>query len=191
MHFDDLSRASVAPMTNITFNSDDSDSKASKTSKNHQQLAESDNVLDQLKKVIKEKVRRDDVYIAIPERPGVMIRVSPNITQNQLKAWRRNAGEERKGGMDTLKFSTNLIAATTTGILLNDEIATDDNGVEVNFASPEIMQMTDTTRPHPDCVLAFFGLEPHVESAAVAIIEAAGYGDQVDALDPTKRSSES
>ena len=177
-------------MTNITFSSEDSESKTSKTSKSPQQIADSDNVLDQLKKVIKEKVRRDDVYIAIPERPGVMIRVSPNITQQQLKTWRRNAGEERKGGMDTLKFSTNLIAATTTGILLNDEIATDESGVEVTFASPEIMQMTDTTRPHPDCVLAFFGLEPLVESAAVAIIEAAGYGDQVDALDPTKRSSE-
>ena len=190
MHFDGLSRVSVASMTNITFSSEDGESKTPKTSKSPQQIADSDNVLDQLKKVIKEKVRRDDVYIAIPERPGVMIRVSPNITQQQLKTWRRNAGEERKGGMDTLKFSTNLIAATTTGILLNDEIATDESGVEVTFASPEIMQMTDTTRPHPDCVLAFFGLEPHVESAAVAIIEAAGYGDQVDALDPTKRSSE-
>jgi hypothetical protein len=38
--------------------------------------------------------------------------------------------------------------------------------------------------------LAFFGLEPHVEAAAVAIIEAAGYGDNVDAVDPMKRSSE-
>jgi len=119
-----------------------------------------------------------------------MIRVSPNITQSQLKSWRRNAGEERKGGMDTLKFSTNLIAATTTGILLNEVVATDDNGVEVTFASPEIMAMTNTSRPHPDCVLAFFGLEPHVEAAAVAIIEAAGYGDNVDAVDPMKRSSE-
>ena len=153
--------------------------------------AEPDNVLDSLKKVIQDKVRRAEVYIPIPERPGVMIRVSPNITQQQLKSWRRNAGEERKGGMDTLKFSTNLIAATTTGILLNDEVATDGNGVEVTFASPEIKAMTNTSRPHPDCVLAFFGLEPHVEAAAVAIIEAAGYGDTVDALDPTKRSSES
>jgi hypothetical protein len=33
LHFDGLSRASVAPMTNITFSSDDSDSKTSKTSK--------------------------------------------------------------------------------------------------------------------------------------------------------------
>ena len=189
MHFDGSSRVSVASMTNITFSSDDN--KTSKTSKSSQEVTDTDNVLDQLKKVIKDKVRRDDVYIPIPERPGVMIRVSPNITQQQLKSWRRNAGEERKGGMDTLKFSTNLIAATTTGILLNDVVAVDSNGVEVTFASPEIMQMTDTTRPHPDCVLAFFGLEPHVESAAVAIIEAAGYGDAVDALDPMKRSSES
>ena len=173
-------------MTNIQFSSEDKE-----TPRNFSSVEEDDNVLAQLKKVVKDKVRRDDVYISIPERTGVMIRVSPNISQQQLKSWRRNAGEDRKGGMDTLRFSTQLIASTTTGILLNDVIATDAVGVEVTFASPEIMEMTGTTRPHPDCVLAFFGLEPHVESAAVAIIEAAGYGDAVDALDPTTRSSES
>lgn len=178
-------------MTNITFNSEDNDDNLSKTPRGTTEVTDDDNVLNQLKKVIKDKVRREEVYIPIPERAGVMIRVSPNISQQQLKSWRRNAGEERKGGMDTLKFSTNLIAATTTGILLNDVVAVDASGFEVTFASPEIMQMTGTTRPHPDCVLAFFGLEPHVEAAAVAIIEAAGYGDAVDALDPTKRSSES
>jgi len=182
-------------MTNIQFNSEESESNTSfvvpsRVSSNPP-VADTDNVLDSLKKIIQDKVRRGDVHIAIPERPGVMIRISPNITQNQLKSWRRNAGEERKGGMDTLKFSTNLIAATTTGILVNDVIVTDETGIELTFASPEIMGMTGTTRPHPDCVLAFFGLEPHVEAAAVAIIEAAGYGDNVDALDPTKRSSES
>jgi hypothetical protein len=180
-------------MTNIQFSSDDSyrdNSTVSARSTTDDQKSEG-NVLESLKKLVQDKVRRGDVHIAIPERPGVMIRVSPNISQNQLKSWRRNAGEERKGGMDTMRFSTNLIAATTTGILVNDEIVTDDNGVELTFASPEIMAMTNTNRPHPDCVLAFFGLEPHVESAAVAIIEAAGYGDNVDALDPTKRSSES
>ncbi len=180
-------------MTNIQFNSEDSSTSAQSVSRrtdSYPETADPDNVLESLKKVISDKVRRADVYINVPERSGVMIRVSPNITQQQLKAWRRNAGEERKNGMDTVKFSTNLIAATTTGILLNDVLATDENGTEVTFASPEIMRMTNTTRPHPDCVLAFFGLEPHVEAAAVAIIEAAGYGDAVDALDPTKRSSE-
>ena len=148
------------------------------------------NVLNQLKAVIQKKVEREEIYIPVPERPGVMVRVSPNVTQNQLRAWRRNAGDDTKKGLYTLKFSCNVIAATCTGILINDNVVTNDMGVEVTFASPEIMQMTGTSRPHPDCVQAFFGLEPHIEAAAVAIIEASGYGDAVEAVDPTKRSSE-
>jgi len=182
-------------MTNIHFNSEDSGISESPTiaprTAYNEDIRDNDNVLASLKKIIQDKVRRPDVYINVPERPGVQVRISPNISQNQLKAWRRNAGEERKSGMDTLKFSANLIAATTTGIIVNDTVVTDEGGVELTFASPEIMAMTNTTRPHPDCVLAFFGLEPHIEAAAVAIIEAAGYGDTVDAVDPTKRSSES
>jgi hypothetical protein len=148
------------------------------------------NVLNQLKAVIQKTTKREDIFIQVPERDGVLVRVSPNITQNQLRAWRRNAGDDTKKGLDTLKFSCNVIAATCTGIMINDEIVTNDMGVEVTFASQEIMQMTGTSRPHPDCVQAFFGLEPHIEAAAVAIIEASGYGDAVEAVDPTKRSSE-
>lgn len=148
------------------------------------------NVLNQLKAVIQKKVEREEIFIPVPERPGVMVRISPNVTQNQLRAWRRNAGDDTKKGLDTLKFSCNVIAATCTGIVMNDNVVTNDMGVEVTFASPEIMQMTGTTRPHPDCVQAFFGLEPHIEAAAVAIIEASGYGDAIEAVDPTKRSSE-
>ncbi len=152
--------------------------------------AADNNVLNQLKAVIQKKVERDEIFIPVPERPGVMVRISPNVTQNQLRAWRRNAGDDTKKGLDTLKFSCNVIAATCTGIVMNDEVVTNDMGVEVTFASPEVMQMTGTTRPHPDCVQAFFGLEPHIEAAAVAIIEASGYGDAIEAVDPTKRSSE-
>lgn len=148
------------------------------------------NVLNQLKSVIQKKVQREEIYISVPERTGVMVRVSPNITQTQLRAWRKNAGDDSKKGLDTLKFSCNVIAATCTGLVMNDVVVTNDMGIELTFASPEIMQMTNTTRPHPDCVQAFFGLEPHIEAAAVAIIEASGYGDSVDAVDPTKRSSE-
>ena len=148
------------------------------------------NILNQLKAVIQKKIEREEIYIPVPERPGVMVRISPNITQNQLRAWRKNAGDNTKNGLDTLKFSCNVIAATCTGILINDSVVTNDMGVEVTFASPEIMQMTGTSRPHPDCVNAFFGLEPHIEAAAVAIIEASGYGDAIEAVDPMKRSSE-
>jgi hypothetical protein len=165
-------------MTNISFTSDDAE--------NNQE----DNVLNQLRKVISKKVEREDIFINVPERPGVLVRISPNISQGQMRAWRKNAGEDTKKGLDTLKFSAQLIAATCTGILVNDQFVEDSRGTKLTFASPEIMEMTGTSRPHPDCVLAFFGVEPHVEAAAVAVIEASGYGESIDAsLDPTKTRS--
>lgn len=142
-------------------------------------------VLEQLKSVVSKKVERPNVYIEVPERPGVNLVISPNITQHQIKSWRKNAGEDSKNGMDTVKFAAYVVGNTTVGIMMNGEIVTDENGYEVNFASPAILQMTQTSRPVPDCVAAFFGIEPHVEAAAVAIMEAAGYGDSIDAVDPT------
>lgn len=170
--------------------SEDFEFTTDKKTKSEKIVGNPDNILDQLKTVIQRKIERDEVFIPVPERPGVMVRISPNITQNQLRAWRKNAGEDSKRGMDTLKFACHVVAATCTGILMNDEIVTNDQGIELTFASPEIMAMTSTNRPHPDCVQAFFGLEPHIESAAVAIIEAAGYGDSVETVDPMKRSSD-
>jgi hypothetical protein len=151
--------------------------------------SDSNNVLNKLKSAVQKRVERPIVELAIPERPGVSIHISPNITQHQLRSWRKNAGEETKAGMDTVKFGCAVIAHTTVAILIDGEVATNDEGYQLTFASPEIMAMTNTTRPHPDCVKAFFGIEPHVESAAVAIMEAAGYGDTVDAVDPTMKSS--
>ena len=67
-------------------------------------------------------------------------------------------------------------------------LVTNDDGIYLTFASPEIMAMTNTTRPLPDCVREFFGIDPHVEAAALAIMEAAGYSDTVETVDPTKQS---
>lgn len=150
---------------------------------------DSENVLGKLKTAIQKKIERPMVEINIPERPGVSLRISPNITQNQIRAWRKNAGEDTKNGMDTVKFACAVVAHTTVAILIEGEVAQNDSGYDLTFASPEILKMTSTTRPYPDCVKAFFGIEPHIEAAAVAIMEAAGYGDTVDAVDPTMKSS--
>ena len=152
-------------------------------------VSDSNNVLNKLKTVIQKRVERPIVEINIPERPGVALQITPNITQNQLRAWRKNAGEDTKAGMDTVKFACAVVAHTTVAILIDGEVAQNDEGYSLTFASPEIMEMTGTSRPYPDCVKSFFGVEPHIESAAVAIMEAAGYGDTVDAVDPTMKSS--
>ncbi len=150
--------------------------------------SKSNSVLDQLKKTISKKVERSAIYIEVPERQGVTIKVSPNITQNQLRAWRKNAGEDSKAGLDATKFACAVIGHTTEAICMNGEEVTNDDGVTLTFASPEILEMTNTTRPLPDCVREFFGIYPHVEAAALAIMEAAGYSDTVETVDPTKQS---
>ena len=147
-------------------------------------------LLDKLKAKIEAEVKRKDIFINVPERPGVSLRISPNISQGQVRKWRREAGEETKNGMDATKFATYVIGHTTEGILLNDEEVKDDAGYSLGFASDEILSMTQTSRPIPDAVRKFFGLDPHVEAAALAILDAAGFGDTIEPNeDPTEKSS--
>jgi hypothetical protein len=145
-------------------------------------------VLDRLRKELTKKVERSRVQIEVPERPGVTVEVSPNITQHQMRAWRRQSGEGTKNGFDPTKFACIVLGHTCTGIYIDGEEAFNEDGAPLTFASPEILEMTSTTRPTPDCVQAFFGLDPHVESAALAVMDAAGYGDDVEAVDPTRES---
>lgn len=147
-------------------------------------------LLDRLKMEVQRKVERPVVFLEVPERPGVKILVSPNITQEQMKAWRKNSGEASRNGFDAIKFACYVVGACTRGIYMGDEEVLSEGGAPLSFASQEILDMTETTRPIPDCVRAMFGLDPHVESAAMAILQAAGYDDDVDVEDPTKTSSE-
>jgi len=146
-------------------------------------------VLSKLTAAIQAKVIRPDVYVDVPERPGVKLRISPNITQQQMKHWRKNAGDETRAGMDATKFAAWVVGNTTQGIHFNDDEVLDNDGYELNFASTEVLHMTDQVRPIPEAVRAFFGLDPHVEAAAVAILDASGYSDTIEAVDPTKGST--
>lgn len=145
-------------------------------------------LLDRLRTTVEKKVERPAVFVEVPERPGVTVRVSPNITQHQMRSWRKNAGEDTKNGFDPTKFACLVIGHTCTGIFVDGHEVTSESGAPLSFASPEILAMTDTTRPVPDCVRAFFGIDPHVEAAALAIMEAAGYSDTVETVNPTTTS---
>lgn len=150
-------------------------------------LSDNDNILDQLKSVIGKAVKRPDIFINVPERPGVTLLISPNITQQQIKSWQKNAGSETKSGIDATKFACQVVGHTTRGVFLNGEEVF-EGGKPLGFASPSILKMTGAARALPDGVLKFFGLDPHVEAAALAIIDAAGYGDTVEQQEnPTKQ----
>ena len=163
--------------------------KISKAPKSAADSAIETSPLDRLKETISKKVERPTITINVPERPGVQLRIRPNITQQQMKAWRRNSGEDTKAGMDASKFACYLVGHTTDGILIDGEEVFDSEGYNLNFASREVLKMTDTTRPVPDAVRVFFGVDPRIEAAALTILDAAGYSDTVDAVDPTMTSS--
>lgn len=142
-------------------------------------------VLAKLREEVSKKIERPEIVVEVPERKSISVRFSPNITQTQMNAWRRNSGENTKAGMDATKFACFVIGHTCRAILVDGEEATNEDGAPLTFASPEILEMLDVSRPIPDGVRAMYGLDPHVEAVALAIMEAAGYNDSVDTVDPT------
>ncbi|MBT6198993.1 MAG: hypothetical protein HOI21_00470 [Bacteroidetes Order II. Incertae sedis bacterium] len=145
-------------------------------------------VLEQLRNVVEQKVERTEIEINVPEREGVSVRFSPNVTQQQLRAWRRNSGENSKDGFDPLRFACYVVGSTCTGILINDEIVENPtSGIALTFASDAILEMTGDARPIPDGIRNFYGIDPHLEATALAILDAAGYGDEIDEINPTER----
>lgn len=146
-------------------------------------------LLDQLKAVIAKKVERPNVFIEVPERPGVKLLVSPNLTQAQIRGWQKQCGSETQRGLDSTRFACTVVGHATKGVYLQGDEVLQDGQWSVNFASKPILEMTHCDKAIPDAVQKFFGIDAHVEAAALAIIDACGFGDTIQAEateNPTK-----
>ena len=88
--------------------------------------------------------------------------------------------------MDATKFACYVLANTCSGILIDNEIVTDKNTEPVTFGSEEIMNMVGADRVQ-DAIRSIYVVEPHIEATALAIMEAAGFNDSVEQVDPTKQ----
>lgn len=150
----------------------------------------SDTLLDQLKAVVSKKIERPNVFVEVPERPGVKLLVSPNVTQHQIRIWQKQCGGDSPKGLDATKFACTVVGHTTKGVYMHGEEVLEDNQWPLTFASKPMLEMTGAERAIPDCVQKLFGLDAHVEAAALAIIDACGFGDtiQTEATEnPTKQ----
>lgn len=98
------------------------------------------------------------------------------------------AGEDTKKGLDGTVFACHVLGNTCTGILIDGQEVTEE-GHPVTFASDSILSWLEAERPIPDGVQAFYGVDPHVDTAGFAVLDAAGYGDQIEPEgDPTQTS---
>lgn len=94
------------------------DDESASAKKKSSSAASAPSVLDQLKETLAKKIERPEVFIEVPEREGVTVRVSPNVTQGQMRAWRKQAGEDSKNGMDATKFGLLVWLVTLALVLL-------------------------------------------------------------------------
>ena len=148
--------------------------------------ADEPTLLARLKSSLSKKVERESILLEVPERPEMVVRYSPNISQHQVKQWRKNSGADRKEGMDSVRFSCHVLANTCIGLLIDGQEVT-ENGVPMTFSYEAVMNMLGVSRVF-DCVREMYGLDPHVEAAAIAVLDAAGFNDSVEQVDPTKTS---
>lgn len=141
----------------------------------------SESLLNQLKEVVSKKVERKNVFIEVPNRPGVKLLISPNITQQQVRVWQKQCGGDSPKGLDATKFACTVVGQTSKGVYMNGEEVLEDGQWPLTFASKPMLEMTGAEKAVPDCVQKFFGLDAHVEAAALAIIDACGFGDTIQA----------
>ncbi len=142
------------------------------------------------------------MLLEVPGRKGLMLRISPNISQSKMHRWRRQAGAETKNRFDSLEFACYVLGHTTVGIEMGGEEVMDEDGYPMNFASAAILKMTSADRskapladrdalrwesrmgrpsgPLHDTVRNFFGNDDEVELAAFAVLEAAGHATLPD-----------
>lgn len=135
--------------------------------------------LQRLRERVQETTAKPPILIPVLARDGVAVKFEVNIPHEKVKEWRKKAGYDTKQGFDGFTFAMLVVANSCRGIYIDDEeVIVDDH--PVSFASPEIMEMVEATRPFPDCVRKLYCVDPHIEATASKILDLAGYGDSVE-----------
>lgn len=145
---------------------------------------EHDSDLDQLRKELLAEVA-DTVTIDVPGRPGWQAVYTTAITGEQLDKWRKGARDrKRSDGIDGVKFAGILLANTNAGIIRKGTPVQLD-GEAATVRHPEFLELLGATGA-VDAVRKLYGLDGHVDAAARAVMQAAGWGDELgDTADPT------
>lgn len=143
-----------------------------------------ESVLSGLAEELQKEVARPFVEIPVLDRKNVSVVFNPNFRVKTMAKWYKQAGEGTRKGLDTVHFAAIVIAQTVHQIKFNGQVAEVD-GVPLNFVSPKLLEMVDADSAIPEGVIRFYGGDTHLQATAAKIIEAAGFTEEVESLDPT------
>lgn len=147
--------------------------------------------LDELVAEIQADVAPDPEVLLVTLRPGYSVQYDPPTDGELLKQWGKAAQIRTKGGkvldVDLRRYSATILANTCRGILRNGQPIS-DTGRPVTFATEAFRQLLHA----PDAataVLRFYASDGEVIEHAQAVVQAGGFGADVQRADPTRRSS--
>lgn len=123
----------------------------------------------------------------VPGRPGYAVTYDVDIDHTMLGLWRRRARDkDQPDEFDELKFSLTILAAQCLRIIRNGAPLELD-GDEVTFRDRAFFTLLGTQSANA-AVRKLYGRDAHAIAASRAVLEAAGYGTELDE-DPTPASS--
>lgn len=123
--------------------------------------------------------------IEVPKRPGYALRCRTDFTGLDIDLIRKKCRDKKfTDGIDGVKFASLLLASFTTAILRQGDDLELDGTSPVTFTAKPLQERMGTTTADAT-VRAFYGLEGHVDAAGRRLMNEAGYGDEVYAVDPT------
>jgi hypothetical protein len=148
--------------------------------------------LEQLRKALAAPVAAKPLTLRVPERPGVTLRFSTGITQEQRTAWQKRSTKKsrrqnREDEVDEMNFACLVLANTNEAIAFGGVDAHDRDDTPLTFAMPALWEMVSAADP-VSAIRNLFGNDAHVLLASGEVLLASGFDDDLEETDPTTAS---
>jgi hypothetical protein len=168
-------------MTTRTYGDDldlDLDVPATKTTKLPTVLEQLRSELGKPSNAVKE------VTLKVPSRDNLSVRFNTDLSLEQLDKWRIAARKNpKRDEIDILQFNLIVIVSQAKAIIFNGEVARDEDEKELNFRSQELIEMLGALDAK-GAVKVLYDRDADILKIGNEILEAAGYGEEVDDTDP-------
>lgn len=146
--------------------------------------AEHGNPLADLKAALSKPLADQTIVLPVPLRDGWAIRYSTAIPAETMQAWIKKATVKKDADLDMFRFACLCLAAKCTEIIQDGTVWRDGAGEALTFQSRELGEALGV-ETDVEAVRAVYGSDGHVSAAADKVTRAAGYGDELEPVDPT------
>lgn len=141
------------------------------------------NPLDKLKSTLNQKIKKDDVTFAIPERENVSLIFHTEMDLDLLTAYQRKATMKLKGGgtrFHEMNFAAMLLMHLSAGISFDGEQVFEEDGTPITLRSSSLADDLGVLSTQRVSILrALYGYDGHILITMRDLMTACGFGDDI------------